>query len=105
MGIGVGTLTIAGDYTQLPTGQLTIRLGGVSAGTQYDQLVMSGTAVLAGTLALVLVNGFTPAGGAVFTVMTYGAQTGSLAIAGGGQSYTASYAVTDLTITVGGPPA
>jgi hypothetical protein len=105
MGAGVGTLTIAGDYTQLPAGQLTIRLGGVSAGTQYDQLIVSGPAQLDGTLTLVLVNGFTPAAGTVFTVMTYGAQAGSLAIAGGGQPYTASYAATGLAITADGPLA
>ncbi len=75
----------------------------MSAGTQYDQLIVSGTAQLDGTLTLVLVNGFTPAGGTVFTVMTYGAHAGSLAIAGGGEPYAARYAATGLAITAGAP--
>jgi len=102
LGADIGTLTVAGDYTQLPAGQLTIRLGGLAAGTQYDQLIVSGTASLAGTLALALTGGFTPTADAVFTVMTYGAETGSMAVAGGGQPYTASYAATALAITAGG---
>jgi fibronectin-binding autotransporter adhesin len=102
LGADIGTLTVGGDYTQLPAGQLTIRLGGLATGTQYDQLIVSGTASLAGTLALALTGGFTPAAGTVFTVMTYGAEIGSLAVAGGGQPYTVSYAATALAITAGG---
>ena len=95
LGTNVGTLTVTGDYTQLPAGQLTIKL----AEPQCDQLIVSGTASLAGTLTLAPADGFTPAPGAVFTVMTYGTETGSLSLADGGQPYAASYGATALTIT------
>jgi hypothetical protein len=99
LGADIGTLTVAGDYTQLPAGQLTIRLGGLMAGTQYDQFAVSGAAQLAGTLALTLASGFTPASGDAFIVLTYGSETGSLAIVGGGPSYTAGYGPAALVIT------
>jgi hypothetical protein len=98
MGAATGILAIADDYTQLAAGQLAIRLGGTSAGTQYDQLAVSGAAKLDGTLAVSLVNGFTPASGAAFALLTYGSETGAMTISGG-QSYTASYGPTGLTIT------
>lgn len=39
-----GILTINGDYTQGSTGVLEIELGGFVAGTEYDQLIVGGTA-------------------------------------------------------------
>src|SRR5262249_36248410 len=45
-----GVLTINGYYAQTSTGSLGIDLAGLSAGTQYDQLVVSGTVSLAGSL-------------------------------------------------------
>ena len=41
-----GLLTVNGTYTQTATGSLSIELGGMSAGSQYDQLAVSGTAAL-----------------------------------------------------------
>ena len=99
MGASVGILTITGSYTQLPTGQLTARLGGLSAGTQYDQLTVTGAASLDGTLALVLVSGYTPATGDTFTVLTCTSETGSFTIDGAGQPYTASYEATGVAIS------
>lgn len=98
LGATVGTLTVTGDYTQLPAGQLTIKL----AETQSDQLIVSGTASLAGTLTLAPTSGFTPPPGTAFIVMTYAAKTGSLTLPSGSQ-YTASYAPTELTITASPP--
>ena len=40
-----GTLTINGNYTQTATGTLDIDIGGTTAGSQYDQLAVSGTRV------------------------------------------------------------
>ena len=98
MGASVGILTITGSYTQLPAGQLTARLGGLSAGTQYDQLTVTGAASLDGTLALVLVSGYTPATGDTFTVLTCTSETGSFTIDGAGQPYTASYEAIGVAI-------
>src|SRR5262249_29222080 len=55
-----GALTINGDYSQTATGTLSLRLGGLTAAADYDQLVVDGFATLDGTLDLHLVNGFVP---------------------------------------------
>ncbi len=51
-----GILTVNGNYTQTAAGTLQIQLGGLTAarqpGTDYDQLKVTGTATLAGTLQL-----------------------------------------------------
>ena len=48
-----GRLTINGNYTQAATGALDIDLGGTTAGSQYDQLAVSGSATLGGHQRLV----------------------------------------------------
>lgn len=53
-----GKLTMTGDYTQSSGGTFLAELAGLTAGTQYDQLVVGGTATLDGTLDVVLLNGF-----------------------------------------------
>jgi hypothetical protein len=67
----IGTLTINGQYTQTTTGSLTIDLGGTTAGSQYNQLAVSGTATLGGTLNVSLINGFQPVLGNSFTALTF----------------------------------
>lgn len=47
-GDGVGTMTITGSFTQSGTGVLFAELGGRTAGTGYDQLLVNGAATLAG---------------------------------------------------------
>ncbi len=56
-----GLLSISGKYTQTATGSLNVELGGTTAGSQYDELVVSGTAMLGGTVNVSLINGFQPA--------------------------------------------
>ncbi|MGA1129861.1 MAG: autotransporter-associated beta strand repeat-containing protein, partial [Chthoniobacterales bacterium] len=51
-----GTLTIVGNYTQGSTGNLAMEIAGPS---NFDRLVVSGTATLAGTLTVTTVNGGT----------------------------------------------
>ena len=65
-----GTLTINGNYTQSTNGSLNIAVGGTTAGSQYDQLDVNGTATLGGTLGITLIDGFTPTLGQTFTVVT-----------------------------------
>jgi hypothetical protein len=72
-----GTLTIDGDYTQTGTGVLLIDLGGLGAGTDYDQLVVSGRATLGGTLLVKLIGGFQPQAGDAFAIVTYGSHSGT----------------------------
>ncbi|MDA0346725.1 MAG: hypothetical protein O3C43_13985 [Verrucomicrobia bacterium] len=48
-----GTITINGDFTQTDTGTLQIEVFGAEAGTEYDQLIVNGTATLGGTLHII----------------------------------------------------
>ena len=72
-----GTLTINGSYTQTATGTLDIDIGGTTAGSQYDQLAVSGTATLGGTVNVALINGFQPALGNTFQPLTFASSTGN----------------------------
>jgi hypothetical protein len=74
-----GILTVTGDYPTSSTAVLNIEIGGVTAGTNYDQLAVTGTATLGGTLNVTLINGFAPPAGQQFTIMTYAAKTGDFA--------------------------
>jgi len=53
-----GTLTIDGDFTQTPNGTIVLEIAGLTPGTLYDQLIVNGTAILNGTVNIVLLNGF-----------------------------------------------
>jgi hypothetical protein len=72
-GISVGTLTAESQFLQNATGTLNIELGGTAVGL-YDRLAVVGgfgaVANLDGTLDVSLVNGFTPAVGNTFDVVT-----------------------------------
>ncbi len=61
-GLSPGSLAIAGDLTLTSTSLIQIEIGGATQGTQYDLLSETGTVALTlqGTLALNLINGFTP---------------------------------------------
>jgi hypothetical protein len=55
-----GILTLTGNFNQGATGRLFIELGGTEVGSGYDQLVIGGTALLGGTLALCLLDASSP---------------------------------------------
>jgi hypothetical protein len=56
---------------------VNIELGGLTAGTDHDQLAVSGAATLAGTLSVSLTGGFVPSSGNEFQVMTFASSTGT----------------------------
>jgi hypothetical protein len=98
-----GVLTINGGYTQGETGVLLIDLGGLSAGTAYDQLVVSGTAALGGTLVVDLINDFQPRAGDAFVIVTYGSHNGTftnldLPMLGDDLTLTPDYGSTGVTL-------
>ena len=76
-GQGAGRLTIQGHYTQTAGGTLDVELGGAAAGTQYDQLVVTGNAGLNGTLRVGLLNNFAPTNGQTFLSVTSAAVAGN----------------------------
>lgn len=116
-GASPGLITIIGNYTQSPSGVLNIELGGLAAGTQYDQLAISGTATLGGTVNVSIIPPFVLTGGDVFDPVTYGSHTGVFATenlpAFPGGSFNSSYLAnsyqlaavgsTDVTVTKTGP--
>jgi hypothetical protein len=69
-----GTLSIVGRFANGHDGAVNIDLGGLTAGTQYDRLLIDGVATLDGTLNVSLVNlgggMFAPALGNVFSIIT-----------------------------------
>jgi len=72
-----GILTVNGNYTQASGSFLNIQLGGTGLG-QFDQLNVNGNLSLAGTLDVLLWNGFVPANGNTFDILNWtGTRTGS----------------------------
>jgi fibronectin-binding autotransporter adhesin len=76
--VGVGVMTISGDYDQAANATLEIELGGVDA-DQFDAIAIAGEATLNGTLEVALLNSFTPAAGDLFTVLDSGVVSGAFA--------------------------
>ncbi|QDS96829.1 aspartyl protease family protein [Adhaeretor mobilis] len=72
-GNGVGTLTIEGNYGNADEGTMQFDIGGPTAGTEHDQLVVDGQAKLGGTLEVELVDlggGADPTLGEEFVLIT-----------------------------------
>jgi ELWxxDGT repeat protein len=70
-----GILNITGAF--INQGTLQIELGGLTVGTQYDRLAVSGAFTAGGTLAISKVNGFGFAAGQSFTIVTAASVTGT----------------------------
>jgi uncharacterized repeat protein (TIGR01451 family) len=104
-GASPGTLTINGDYVQASNGELDIQIGGTTAGTDYDQLLVSGNVTLAGTLSVSHINSFVPASGNTFQILTYGGRPNSTAFGtingldyGSGNTLVPTYGASDLQL-------
>ena len=103
-----GLTSITGNYAQQTSATLAIELGGLTAGTQYDRLAATGTATLAGTLQVSLINSFMPGFGNTFQILTatsgrsgtFGTQT-LPALANSNLEWLVNYGATSLTISVG----
>jgi Ca2+-binding RTX toxin-like protein len=66
-----GRLTINSSYTETNSANINIQLGGTTAGTNFDQVDINGTATFDGKLNVSLLNNFTPTLGSTFDVLTY----------------------------------
>jgi hypothetical protein len=98
-----GSFTVQGNYTQTADAALDIDIAGPAA---YGTLTVSGTATLAGTLNVALVNGFTPAAGASFAILNFGARSGDFSTENGlifspSEFFVAEYLGNTLTLVVG----
>jgi cyclophilin family peptidyl-prolyl cis-trans isomerase len=69
-GLSLGVVGVQGNYFQYSDGQLSVQLAGTAVDTQYDKLVASGTAFLAGRLQVQLLQGFTPIAGNTFNILS-----------------------------------
>jgi T5SS/PEP-CTERM-associated repeat protein len=72
-------VTFGGDVVLDFSAGLQVELGGTTAGSQYDQLAVTGAAALDGGLRVAVINGFTPQAGNRFDILTYGSHTGDFA--------------------------
>ena len=64
-----GTLTVTGSLTLDSTSVVNLEIGGTTAGTQFDQLVVQQYSTLGGTLNVALINAFAPTSGQNFKLI------------------------------------
>ena len=98
-----GMLSIKGNFNQTSTGALNIAIGGTTAGTQYDQLAVTGSVALAGVLNLSTFNGFSASNGNQFVIVTGASRTGLFSsvtgqTAGNGQFFSPIFNPTNVTL-------
>jgi trimeric autotransporter adhesin len=111
-GASPGTMTITGNLNS--AANYTVELGGTTAGTGYDQVVVSGTATLSGGIATVSLIAdpttlipYDPPSGSTFVILTAGSLSGTfptinLPALTGGKTWQTTYSATSLTLTVSG---
>jgi len=106
-----GALGIAGNYAQTVAGIFQLDLGGLTAGSQFDVLNISGLTNLTGTLNINLINSFFPSVGDTFIFLTSGGGVNGIFSTvnglniGGGEQLTVIYDPFDVKIsTILSPP-
>jgi hypothetical protein len=104
-GTSPGVFTITGALSELASGVVNIEIGGLTAGTLYDQLKVSAAANLDGTMNLRLFNGYVPNLGDTFDVVTWGSRSGAFTTINGlslgnGKKFNPTYSTNKLTLTV-----
>ena len=102
---GTGKLS-ASTYTQNSGGSLNAQIGGLTVGKQYSQLAVANGVSLNGILNISVVNGFVPANGNTFIILTGNPVSGKFATVNGttiptGGHFTVAYNPTNVTLTVG----
>lgn len=102
-----GILTIKGDLAIDPSGVVNVALGGTAA-AQFGRIAVTGAATLAGTLNLMLANGYQPASGDSLKIMTFASETGTFATLNGATIsanlvWAPAYDASDLTLVAGSP--
>lgn len=76
-GASPGSLRINGNYHQLSNGTMIMEIGGTAPGTQYDQLLVTGSVLLEGAVNISFIDGFLPQPGDAFDL--FGGATVELA--------------------------
>ncbi len=104
-GNSAGDLAVVGDYSQSVGGALAVEIGGVTPGTQFDRLNVSGAATLDGALQLLRIDAFAPALMDTFEILSAGSVSGSFSSitgtdAAGGNFFDPIYHAADVTLAV-----
>ncbi len=79
-GTSPGILTITGNLDMVAGSVLEMEVGGLTPGTQHDQLVVGGTANLDGTLDVIQFMAFTPGPVDFFNLVQFAASTGTVTL-------------------------
>ncbi|UCG16914.1 MAG: S-layer family protein [Phycisphaerales bacterium] len=107
-GLSVGVIDIDGSYTQTTGGTLEIEIAGLTQTSEYDLLSVSGVASVAGGLDVIIsTNGFAPAPGDSFQILTAGSVVGQFDTVNATNlspylSMGVIYTVTDVTLNMVG---
>jgi hypothetical protein len=108
-GASPGALTVQGAYTQGAGGTLQIEIEGAVAGTEFDRLLVTGTATLGGALGIVNDPGFAPTASDRFPVLSAARRSGTFSNVTGAHLPTSFYVVaynpTDVTLARAPDPA
>jgi hypothetical protein len=101
-GESAGTSRIFGNYTQGPQATTSIELAGPTAGSEFDQVIVSNQAKLAGQLDVSTLDGYRPASGTQFEVFHAGSIVGQFNTIsgtdlGGGLLLVPTYSSTSLS--------
>ena len=73
-----GLVSISGDFTNLPSGEVALGIGDTSSASN-GRLAISGSAAFDGTLSVSTTGGFTPLVGQSYTLLSFASRTGSFA--------------------------
>ncbi len=73
-----GKMAVTGNYTQSASGTLKADIGGLAL-AKYDQLNITGSITLGGTLSLQLINGYVPTIGSSFNIVNFASKSGHFA--------------------------
>jgi hypothetical protein len=76
--MSAGVLKFGGNLSLSSSATVRMELGGTLRGAQFDAVEVAGTLLYAGTLEIVLVNGFVPAIGSTFDLFDgFASQSGN----------------------------
>jgi len=103
-GSPLGQITIGGAYTQTAAGSLDIVLGGPDPLTGFNRLVVSNSAQLAGALTVSLINGFAPAAGSQFQVLSAHSPRGAFTLLKTPTGISVNYSNNGVFLVVAGSP-
>jgi hypothetical protein len=102
-GSSVGTLTVAGAFTQVDGASINIELGDTSTSGIFDKIVVTGAATLDGSIFACPIGSFATVVGNVYTILTAtgGVTNNTLALAASDTGkYSLGFTANSVTLTV-----